>query len=273
MECSIFRRSLLPVILREAFWVNPPDAAISAGRKIIQHKLATEIGMKTPSTIFTNDPRSIRRFMEQHGGKIVYKTFQASSWQNADERWFSFTALLTESGLVEDALLRATPGIYQEVVPKDHELRITVMGNHVFAIKIFPQETDSGALDWRKSDTLRFEPSELNPSVKEGCIALLKRLGLVFGCIDFIVTPSGEHIFLEVNEMGQFLFLEQQTGLPLIDALAEFLLQGSVDFDWRMKPSCIRYSDVAQAAEEQADEALRQHIGPPSQSSREEQSD
>src|SRR6267378_1479094 len=34
-------------------------------------------------------------------------------------------------------------------------------------------------------------------------------LGLAFGCIDLIVTPEGEHIFLEVNEMGQFLWVEQ----------------------------------------------------------------
>jgi hypothetical protein len=32
-------------------------------------------------------------------------------------------------------------------------------------------------------------------------------LGLAFGCIDLIVTPEGEHIFLEVNEMGQFLWV------------------------------------------------------------------
>jgi len=34
-------------------------------------------------------------------------------------------------------------------------------------------------------------------------------LGLAFGCIDLIVTPEGEHIFLEVNEMGKFLWVEQ----------------------------------------------------------------
>ncbi|HTG31798.1 MAG TPA: hypothetical protein VLB76_02615 [Thermoanaerobaculia bacterium] len=274
LECAIFRRSLLPIVFQEAFWVNPPDAAVSAGRKMVQHKLAAEMGLKAPATIFTNDPRWIRRFMALQGGKIIYKTFQASSWENDEERWFSFTSLLTESDLVEDSLLRATPGIYQEVVPKDHELRITVMGNQVFAVKIFSQETESGELDWRKSGSaLRFEPSDLQLSIKEGCVTLLKRLGLVFGCIDFIVTPKGDHVFLEVNEMGQFLFLEQKTGLPLLDAFTEFLLQGRVDFDWPMGTPCIRYADVAQTAEEQSAEALRLHVGPPSQSSAEEEPD
>lgn len=269
LECGVFRRSLLPVIFPDAFWVNPPDAAVSAGRKIVQHQLATEIGLKTPATIFTNDPRHLREFMARHGGTIVYKTFQASAWQNSEERWFSFTTLLTESSLVEDELLRAVPGIYQEVVPKDHELRVTVIGKHVFAVKIYSQDTDTGALDWRKSGhTLGIEPAELPPSVEARCISLLKRLGLVFGCIDLIVTPEGDHIFLEVNEMGQFLFLEQKTGLPLVDTMAEFLLHGGADFDLSRRP-CVRYADVARAAEEQAEEALRQHVPPPSHNHRE----
>jgi hypothetical protein len=30
----------------------------------------------------------------------------------------------------------------------------------------------------------------------------MRKLGLAFGCIDLIVTPEEEHIFLEVNEMA-----------------------------------------------------------------------
>ena len=45
-------------------------------------------------------------------------------------------------------------------------------------------------------------------AVEERCIALMRKLGLAFGCIDLIVTPEGEDVFLEVNEMGQFLWVE-----------------------------------------------------------------
>jgi hypothetical protein len=266
LECAVFRRSLLPVIFQDAFWVNPPDAAVSAGRKIVQHKLATAIGLKTPATIFTNDPRRLREFMARHGGKIVYKTFQAAAWQNAEERWFSFTAPLTESDLVEDNLLRATPGIYQEVVPKAHEVRATVLGGRILAAKLASSE-----LDWRtSSNSLRIEPTELPATIGALCKALLKRLGLVFGCIDLIVTPDGDYVFLEVNEMGQFLFLEEKAGLPLVDAMAEFLLQGRTHFRLSPERSCIRYEDVAEAAEKQAEEALRQHVAPCSPNYREE---
>ena len=45
-------------------------------------------------------------------------------------------------------------------------------------------------------------------------------LGLKFGCFDFIVTPDGEYVFLEVNEAGQFLWIEGHC--PELKMLSEF---------------------------------------------------
>jgi hypothetical protein len=77
---------------------------------------------------------------------------------------------------------------------------------------------------------LRMEPCEVEADLGERCVALLARLGFVFGCFDFVVTPEGRAVFLEVNQMGQFLFVEENTGLPLLDAFAEMLVQGRPDF-------------------------------------------
>ena len=47
------------------------------------------------------------------------------------------------------------------------------------------------------------------PGAIEGMVrALMSEMGLVYGCIDMIVTKSGEYVFLEVNERGQFLWVE-----------------------------------------------------------------
>lgn len=50
-------------------------------------------------------------------------------------------------------------------------------------------------------------------------------------------------MFLEVNEMGQFLFLERCCDLPLLDAFSEFLLQGRVDFQWSYDSVQVRYAE------------------------------
>lgn len=48
-------------------------------------------------------------------------------------------------------------------------------------------------------------------------------LGLVFGTIDLKITHDGEYVFLEVNPQGQFLYVENLTGLPITLALARLL--------------------------------------------------
>jgi hypothetical protein len=65
-------------------------------------------------------------------------------------------------------------------------------------------------LDWRHASTdVRVEATTLPRDVDHACRLLMKELGIVFGCFDFIVTPEGDYIFLEVNEMGQFLWIEE----------------------------------------------------------------
>ncbi len=270
LECAIFRRSFLSTILPRAFWVNPHDAAISAGRKILQHRVAVEVGFKTPVTLYSNDPHRIHAFIGKCGGRVAYKPMQSHAWHIGDNLIFTYTAILAESDLVSDDLLRATPGIYQEIIPKAYELRITAMGEHLFPTKVNSQETTSGKLDWRKAGTsLELESCTLPESVQSACLALMRRLGLVFGCIDLIVTPSGEHVFLEVNEMGEFLFLEQKTGAPLLDAFAEFLLQGRPDFTWSQESATVRITDVLEAASERSVNSFDDHVAAPESGVRE----
>jgi glutathione synthase/RimK-type ligase-like ATP-grasp enzyme len=242
-ECGLFRRSLYRLLAPDAFWVNPVDGAARAGSKILQHEAAGKVRLKVPETVFTNSPPEIRDFLSRPG-KTVYKPLSGAGWKDEACQFLPYTAILTEESLVTDEVLRQTPGIFQKLVPKSYELRVTVVGNRVFAAKLHSQETTKGKLDWRKSyDELRFERTCLPPEVAHRCLALLNELGLVFGCFDFVVTPTGEHVFLEVNEMGQFLFVEHYCGLPLLDAFAEFLLQGRPDFDWCEEGVAVRYGD------------------------------
>ncbi len=55
------------------------------------------------------------------------------------------------------------------------------------------------------------------PATAEGMLALMRRLGLEYGAADFRATPDGEHVFLEVNPAGQFLFIENAIGLKIAE--------------------------------------------------------
>jgi hypothetical protein len=96
------------------------------------------------------------------------------------------------------------------------------------AVRLDSQSRDSTRLDWRSDMVAPLKPAlvALPRTVEERCIALMRKLGLAFGCIDLIVTPEGEHIFLEVNEMGQFLWVEQdEPRSELLRCFATLLLE------------------------------------------------
>lgn len=262
-EVEAFRHSILSLLAPDAFWVNSHDAARRASRKPLQHALALEVGLNVPGTLYGNDPEEIRAFLRDCGGRAIYKPFRALPWLDGEIAWTPYTAAITEVELVSDDLLLAVPGIYQALVPKAYEVRLTMIGRHAFAARLASQETEHGRIDWRRSYAeLKMEPWPVPAELAERCAALLDRLGLVFGAFDFIVSPDGALHFLEVNEMGQFLFLERYAGLPLLDAFAEFLIQGRVDFDGRKSPETLRYADLRPAAEREMARAAAVHTSP-----------
>jgi len=58
-------------------------------------------------------------------------------------------------------------------------------------------------------------------------VRVVEALGLCFGAIDLIVTPDDDHVFLEVNPNGQWLWIEELTGLPISHAIADLLMEGA----------------------------------------------
>lgn len=255
-----FRDGSMRVAYQDAFWVNPWAASQAAESKLYQFSQAVEAGLRTPATLFTNDPAAVRDFLRAHGGEIVYKPFAAVSWTEGTRCWVPYTIALDESRLVADPLLRAVPGIYQEKVPKAFEIRLTMIGRRGLAAKILSQETSEGRDDWRLAyQELRMEQTLVPSLVQEQCWSLLERLDLVFGCFDFIVTPDGEYVFLEVNQQGQFLFVERACGLPLLDAFCELLLQANVDYEWDARRIGVSYSAVEAAAQQRAAASRGRH--------------
>ena len=61
------------------------------------------------------------------------------------------------------------------------------------------------------------------PAYVPGVLALMGRLGLRFGALDFVVTPDEQWIFLEINSNGQWAFVEDATGQPITAAICDAL--------------------------------------------------
>jgi hypothetical protein len=115
---------------------------------------------------------------------------------------------------------------FQEKVEKVVELRITIVGFDVYPAAIDSNRVASGAVDWRRAIPELGEhwtAYELPAGVVTALIALLDRLEMNYGAVDMIVTPDGRHVFLEVNPIGQFYWIEHTVGHPISTSIAGLL--------------------------------------------------
>ena len=116
--------------------------------------------------------------------------------------------------------VRHTPVIFQSYADAVYDLRITVVGDQIFAAAIFSQETDY-KIDCRIDiGNARIQAVTLPLEVDERLRTLMRCMGLVYGAVDMRLKPDGTYVFLEINPAGQFLYIEVATGLPITAAMA-----------------------------------------------------
>ena len=102
------------------------------------------------------------------------------------------------------------------------------MGDAIFAVRIDSQAHEETRIDWRlRAELNKYSRFELPERVTSFCFELLRVQGLVYGAMDFIVTPQLEFVFLENNPFGQYLWLEIETGVPLTEAMCDLLQRHS----------------------------------------------
>jgi glutathione synthase/RimK-type ligase-like ATP-grasp enzyme len=201
-----------------ALWVNDTNLDAAASHKPWQLEVARAVGLTIPDTLISTDPQTVLAFWRVNGGDVVYKPF-LQTWHAWRE-----TRILRREDLGKIASVRVAPVIFQRLVPGAADLRVTIIGDRVFAAAVDLAKVDY-KLDVRLNQQA-YERHALPDDVGRKLLALMDRLGLEYGAIDLRLTPAGEYVFFEVNPAGQFLFVEHACGLPISDAMAEHLASG-----------------------------------------------
>lgn len=229
----------------DAFWVNGVAESKYADDKLLQLEIARRVGLSIPDSLASNNLTDVKNFIsESRNRQVIYKPFRAYSWRYSDRQLVSYTKIITIDDLPDQESMRACPGIFQAYIEKEFEVRVTIMGHYVTSVALYSPDKE----DWRMSsekDELEAKEFSLPSEIEAKCLELMSRLGLVFGCIDLIVKPDGSYVFLEVNEMGQFLWVEFM--LPkykLLDAFTDFLISKDPKFTWNPNKSRISYKDI-----------------------------
>ncbi|MFT3791282.1 MAG: hypothetical protein QM741_09405 [Rudaea sp.] len=227
-ETKMFVDGFAPLIGASARQINPVYNAERADNKLLQLTLAQKMGLTVPETLFSNDPALIREFIYRHKESgVVHKQFRSHSWEENGKRYGNYTATVTLEQLPPDVYLQMVPGIFQPRIRKAKEIRAIFFGSCCVAAAIDHRPLDQGD-DWRYQAKQDWHHFELPEHVASLIRRFMKCLGIVFGSADLILTPEGKYVFLEINEQGQFLWLEQSAPeLPVLDTFCRFVVEGS----------------------------------------------
>jgi ATP-grasp ribosomal peptide maturase len=213
-------------------WVNHPEKIVSADYKPWQLQVASDCGLEIPASLITNDPAAVFDFFEQCQGQLIYKTLSGGLIMSESGDAVSiYTSRVTIDDLrLESERVRQTACLFQELVPKKVELRITIIGEQIFAAEISYRDPDQAALDWRTAyQHLQYRIYDLPEAISQKCLAFVQRLGLSFAALDLIVTPDDRYVLLEANACGQWAWIQNATGMPICEALVDLLVGQSTE--------------------------------------------
>jgi len=196
--------------------------------KASQLALAGALGFTLPPTLVSNSPADVLDFYRRHEGRIVSKVVGFPAVEADGTTFGRYTEAVAPRDVGYAPAIRACPMIFQAYVPKQVEVRVTVVGTEVFAAEIHSQATNRTRVDWRRYDHFGtpYRWHDLPPALARRCRRLVQRLGLHFGAVDLALTPDGRYVFFEINPNGQYLWIEHATGLPISAAVGDLLLSG-----------------------------------------------
>jgi glutathione synthase/RimK-type ligase-like ATP-grasp enzyme len=264
VENRMFLEGILRSAFPRAFWANRWHDGRAADNKIGQLLLAHELGLPVPRTCISNNAADVHAFCQAlAGSRVIFKTFRFHSWKaEAGTRKAAYANIVDPARLPSDALMRASPGIFQEFIEKDADVRAIFFGQSSFSILLADQGTD-----WRRNHVMNEATAEayaLPSELQAQCRRMMERLGLHIAAFDFARDRAGGLHFLEVNEAGRFLWMEELCPeLPILDAFVSFLIAARPTFKYGPPGSteCVALADVKHRYQRQSAEAWPTNSG------------
>lgn len=205
---SFFESVLMTMPVR---WVNGWNAYRLHRTKPAALAMVSALELKQveiPATTVTNTPLAVREFVSKHPD-CIFKPVQGGA----------HTRVVTEDHLTDEALgrLAVAPVTIQQNI-SGFDIRVFVCGERVMACEIQTEK-----LDFRDDDDPTIVPVELPEGVASDCLAIARKLELLWTGIDLRRTDDGQYFYFEANPSPMFMGFEERCGLPLTKALGDLL--------------------------------------------------
>lgn len=204
-----------------AYQINDFRNAERIESKLRQLQLAKSIGFTLPRTLVSNDPHKIRDFVAMQ--RTITKAVWPSKWKVGNTQIFQYTVEVAHGDLQDDDSLALCPMIYQECIEKAVEYRAIVFGRRITLVELDSQHCSDARMDWRAAalTDIPLREVECPPGLADMINRFMNAAGLAMGSFDLALDRNGRIIFFEINQQGQFLWVEDMN--PAIDVLDRFI--------------------------------------------------
>ena len=204
-------------------WVNPIDRVCVAEHKLYQLQIAQQLGFRVPRTQVSRDPVELRNFAASNKSGTICKPIFHGMFVDEASSYSVYTRRVTPESFDKDSV-KICPVLLQEEIVRSADVRATFIGPQCFVADI---KGDPSLVDWRDPDVpVSYSASSLSDEVQSMCREMLSKLGLIYGAFDFVRTPKGDLVFLEVNPTGEWAWLEDRLGFPMRDAFIQLFYGG-----------------------------------------------
>ncbi|RKQ90829.1 hypothetical protein C8N24_0644 [Solirubrobacter pauli] len=204
-------------------WVSPYSRMIATESKLLQARHAARLDIAVPDTVVST---SIDAAPKWWGDIVVVKPLGPAQYRREDGE--AMVVLARDLARSDPRLvdLAGAPFLVQQAVPAKRHLRVVTVGKQAWTCALDARDLP---LDWREvreaHHSFRIAPS---PGVERQAIALANSLGVGYSSQDWIDTGAN-HVFLDLNPAGQWLFLPDPVSQGIAAAIAAFLRSPSRD--------------------------------------------
>ena len=190
-------------------------------------EIAHNIGFKMPRTLISNNRQKILEFYSKEKDVVLKLMNQDFYKDEKGDLKGIYVNKLNKTSLLKFKEFGENPIVLQKYVPKMYEVRYTVVGKDHFVCKIDSQKSEISKTDWRRYDIPNTPYSVITPPERIKCLVcdFMKKFEIEFGALDFIITPENEWYFLEINSMGQWLWIEDLVNLKISDSIVLWLIE------------------------------------------------
>jgi len=157
-----------PYLSGSAFVAEEPVAA--PGPAADPHVSGSAVAADEPAAVGAAQQRSgPARLLFRHNGSIVSKLLGSSFIEIFGDEFSRYTEIVNPRDIAYTGSLRYCPMVFQAYIPKELEVRVTVVGRQVFAAEIHSQASNHTRGDWRRYDNFHTPYCPANcPSTSNG---------------------------------------------------------------------------------------------------------